>query len=140
MFTDAGSAMRYMKSGKAIFTIESKRTGKHFTYRLNFKKEGDERSPIFVSVLTGQDNNNNYSYFGFIKNSGELTMRQEKAKIALDSISVNAFKWAYERLSAGILPDDLVIRHNGRCGRCQRLLTVPESIDTGLGPECAKKA
>ena len=28
-------------------------------------------------------------------------------------------------------------RHEGRCGRCGRALTVPESIDTGFGPHCA---
>jgi hypothetical protein len=27
--------------------------------------------------------------------------------------------------------------HEGRCGRCGRKLTVPESIESGFGPECA---
>jgi hypothetical protein len=31
------------------------------------------------------------------------------------------------------------VYHEGRCGRCNRKLTVPESIETGLGPECASK-
>ena len=26
--------------------------------------------------------------------------------------------------------------HEGRCGRCGRKLTVPESIEAGYGPEC----
>lgn len=29
--------------------------------------------------------------------------------------------------------------HEGRCGRCGRKLTVPESIETGIGPDCAKR-
>lgn len=29
--------------------------------------------------------------------------------------------------------------HMGHCGRCNRALTVPESIINGIGPECAKK-
>ena len=27
--------------------------------------------------------------------------------------------------------------HEGRCGKCGRKLTVPESLTSGLGPECA---
>lgn len=33
----------------------------------------------------------------------------------------------------------LQVWHEGRCGRCGRKLTVPSSIETGLGPECAGK-
>lgn len=33
----------------------------------------------------------------------------------------------------------LLYYHEGRCGRCARRLTVPESIINGIGPECAKK-
>ena len=32
----------------------------------------------------------------------------------------------------------LEVWHEGRCGRCNRALTVPESIASGIGPECAK--
>ena len=28
--------------------------------------------------------------------------------------------------------------HEGRCGRCARRLTVPASVASGIGPECAK--
>jgi hypothetical protein len=28
--------------------------------------------------------------------------------------------------------------HEGKCGRCGRLLTVPSSIESGIGPECSK--
>ena len=30
------------------------------------------------------------------------------------------------------------IMHEGRCCRCNRTLTHPDSIKTGIGPECAK--
>jgi len=38
--------------------------------------------------------------------------------------------------SSSIHPE-LVVRHEGRCGRT---LTVPESIERGIGPECIKHA
>jgi hypothetical protein len=37
------------------------------------------------------------------------------------------------------MPDGVVIWHEGRCGRCGRRLTVPESIESGYGPECIGK-
>jgi hypothetical protein len=37
------------------------------------------------------------------------------------------------------LPKGLKVHHEGRCCRCGRKLTVPESIETGLGPECASR-
>jgi predicted metal-dependent hydrolase len=30
------------------------------------------------------------------------------------------------------------VHHEGKCGRCGRLLTVPSSIESGIGPECSK--
>jgi hypothetical protein len=37
------------------------------------------------------------------------------------------------------LPEGYKVQHAGRCGRCARTLTVPSSIELGLGPECATK-
>ena len=30
-------------------------------------------------------------------------------------------------------------RFEGKCRKCNRKLTNPDSIDNGIGPECAKK-
>jgi hypothetical protein len=38
------------------------------------------------------------------------------------------------------LPGSVDVLHSGRCGRCGRTLTTPDSIERGLGPECAHKA
>ena len=37
------------------------------------------------------------------------------------------------------IPEHLEIFHEGRCCACGRKLTTPESILSGIGPECAKK-
>jgi hypothetical protein len=34
------------------------------------------------------------------------------------------------------LPSHIKVCHCGHCGRCGKLLTVPESIKSGLGPIC----
>ena len=31
------------------------------------------------------------------------------------------------------------VHHEGKCGKCGRPLTVPESVKTGLGPICSGK-
>jgi hypothetical protein len=47
-----------------------------------------------------------------------------------------AFAWFWDRLRNGNLPEQVEVHHEGRCGRCGRALTVPESIESGFGPEC----
>ena len=34
------------------------------------------------------------------------------------------------------VPDNLRVYHEGKCCRCGRTLTTPESIKKGIGPEC----
>ena len=40
----------FLTGGKAIITLESKRTGKWFTYKINKAKKSDDKSPYFVSL------------------------------------------------------------------------------------------
>jgi hypothetical protein len=46
------------------------------------------------------------------------------------------FETVMAHLRAKIKMPNLEIWHEGRCGRCGRKLTVPESIHNGYGPEC----
>jgi hypothetical protein len=62
----------------------------------------------------------------------------KKSRIGPDAPSAKAFAWLFPKLAAGAKLDDLVeLYHEGRCGRCGRTLTVPESVATGFGPNCA---
>lgn len=67
-----------------------------------------------------------------------------KSPIEMDASSAKAFAWIFARLVAGreLASNDgahtVTIRHADRCARCARPLTVPASIDTGFGPDCAK--
>jgi hypothetical protein len=64
--------------------------------------------------------------------NGQLVFFHGKA----DAMVTIAFGWAWRHPDS----DKLEVWHEGRCGRCGRRLTVPESIESGLGPECATKA
>lgn len=140
------NAKQFILAGNAYFTIDNGK-GEHFTYRVN-AYEGKSQSMIdkfFVSLLTGPDNTRNYTYMGILDGShqtwrkGETFKPTAKSKVQADALSWRVFEWFVSRAFSNIpLPEGYDIKHSGRCGRCGRMLTVPESIDSGIGPECAK--
>jgi hypothetical protein len=133
-FTAADVTVRFMLGGNAIVTFQSEKTGAHFTYRISTKK--GQASPHFVAVLTGPEQ---YSYLGCIF-GGKVYAHGRKSKIGQEAPSAKAFMWAWKKLSAGTMPEVMSVYHEGRCGRCQRRLTDPESIRTGMGSTCAGRA
>ena len=137
-FTDAAAALAFMTGGNATVTLVSTKTGTRFTYRLRANDEGDV---FFVSLLGGPDNESDYRYMGRIARGVFWQGRKvpKPGDVGPDAPSSLAFKWAWERLAKGVLLDSLEIWHEGRCGRCSRKLTVPSSIASGFGPECAGK-
>lgn len=135
-FTSALSARQFMLGGKATVTLVSAKSGARFTYRIRASEDGRVH---FVSLLNGPDNESAYAYFGYIR-GGIFFHGGVKAKVAADAPSATGFKWAFAMLARNVLPPALEIWHEGRCGRCGRKLTVPSSIASGFGPECADRA
>lgn len=129
--TDALAARTFIRGGNATFTLRSGKTGMRFTYKAALSDDG---SLYFVSVLTGPDNEADFRYLGIIR--GDDFMRTKKSTIGADAPSHIAFVWTWRKLVQGELPNQLEIWHEGRCGRCGRKLTVPESVASGFGPEC----
>ena len=140
-FDSVENVKMFLIGGKAILTLESKKTGRWFTYRIKRAKKDDEKSPFFVSVLTGMNNDSAYTYMGTIFNNDKLSFKLTKnSKIGEDALSYKAFNFFFSLLMENKLHPDMVVYHRGVCGRCGRALTVPESLITGLGPECRKLA
>lgn len=136
---DPNNAARFLYAGNAIFTLRSKKTGTRFTYRVSHKKGGDVS---FVSLLTGSDNTRDYSYMGLLPDdrAGEIRgVGKGKSCTSYDAPSAKAFRYFLDFVWGRNDGAGLEVWHEGRCGRCGRKLTVPESISTGLGPECAGK-
>lgn len=136
--TNVDDIKRFLIGGKAILTLESEKTGRWFTFKIKKAKKDDEKSPFFVSVLAGQDNENSYSYMGTIfNNDGKLTFSlTKKSSMGEDALSYKSFRFFFDLLMVNKLHKDMSIYHRGMCGRCGRTLTVPESLINGLGPEC----
>lgn len=126
-------------AGSARFTLVSRRTGTRFTY---WVRAGDDPTrPIwFVRVLTGSDNENDYTYLGTISANDLKFWHGRKSPISSGAPSARAFEWSWNNhLRYDHIPDGLEVWHEGRCGRCGRTLTTPESVARGIGPECAEK-
>ena len=139
-FATAAAAKPFILGGNATVTLVSLQTGTRFTYRIR-AGAAEPADVWFVSVLTGSDNEADYKYLGRIDSSmrfwgGRKNPRPGDVSSKANSSIAFTFVW-------GILQHDrlhgcLEIWHEGRCGRCNRKLTVPASIESGFGPECVE--
>lgn len=139
----------FMTAGRAVFTIEVPAvfemqygTKPHYTFKVQFKKGNDEwPDTYFVKLLTGPDNTKDFTYFGMLNaDTGEVRITA-KSPYKDDSIVVQLVRRVMQRVwensLEGMEKAGFQLHHEGRCGRCGRVLTVPESVKTGIGPECA---
>lgn len=125
----------FIFGGKAIFTIRNVNTGNRFTYKLTRKKGLEEgvEDVIFVKVLSSPDNTSDYTFIGTIFSKSRYR-HSSKSSFGAECQSSKAIDWVVRNINS--LPDNIEVWHEGRCGRCGRKLTVPESIQSGFGPEC----
>ena len=129
----------FVTAGKATFTVESV-TGHYYTYRITHKEaNGNFSESWLISLLTGPDNTSSYTYLGKLNPSTGAVTLTAGSKFTDNSTPVRVIRWALQIIwGYKELPAGYNIHHEGRCGRCNRLLTVPSSIEGGIGPECAK--
>ncbi len=129
----------FVMGGKAIFTVKNP-VGEWYTFRVS-RKEASASYPEawFVSLLTGPDNTASYTYLGMLSpTTGEVRLTA-RSLYRDDTKPVMVVRWLLKLLWSGKpLPDGYECYHEGRCGRCGRVLTVPESIESGFGPECVR--
>jgi len=126
-------AKQFILAGNATVTVENEQTGGRFTFKVI---QPDDSKPHFVRVLTGNNNETDYTFLGTIFNKANYR-HGRNSRITEQATSAKAFNWVWAHLAD--LPANVHIYHEGRCGRCGRKLTVPSSIKTGFGPECAGK-
>ena len=130
-------AVRFITGGRALFTARSMKTSNRFTFRVSLsKKFGDA---LLVTLVNSANWRN--CYLGqIITENGKLKfIRTRNSQLTFDAIEVRAIRWIIDHLNGQQLPPKLEIWHEGRCGICGRVLTVPESIERGIGPECWTK-
>lgn len=138
--TDPRAVLAFMTAGKATLTLQNAETGNRFTYRVKFAPKRTESDPDtwFVQLLNGPDNTKNFIYIGILRKEKNVLQYiwTSRARVGRETPSVKAFQWALGCFVKDSIPASLEVYHAGKCGRCGRKLTVPESITSGFGPEC----
>jgi hypothetical protein len=126
-------------AGNAIFTVAAP-SGERFTFRARVPKNPRPGVvPIFLGVLVGPNNEADYAYAGMLSRQGDVTVTKA-SRYAADAKPVKVAQWAIKTmLSKGALPEGYTLHHAGRCCRCGRTLTTPESCARGYGDECAAR-
>lgn len=132
--TTVEAVKTFALAGNATLTLKSLQTGTRFTYRIRLSKDG---TIFFVALMNGADNERSFQYLGTIRR--EVYAHGRKSKIGRDAKSAKAFDWFWKSVARRHLPACVEVWHEGRCGRCNRKLTVPESIASGFGPECINR-
>ncbi len=134
--------MTRIASHNGIFTVKSTATGEHRTFRIQTWMEENEdgtRQPKrddrgnltrVVSLLTGSDNNSSYSGFGFVNGERIYVWRRCQGG------QFDKFARMLEKLEQHEEAGRVEVNLEGQCRRCNRRLTTPESVESGIGPVC----
>jgi hypothetical protein len=126
-------ALDFILAGNAIFTVKNVETDNRFTFKVTKHKVDDI---YFVKVLTNPDT---FEFIGTIRKNSDFK-HSMKSRIKNDAKSVLVIDYIIKKLYKNELPNIIEIWHEGKCGRCGRRLTVPDSIESGMGPECSKRS
>ena len=123
----------YIEGGNATVTLRDIEEDIGYTYKIKQVRGEDEK--FFIAFLKGPDNESDFTYIGMMVDGWFRATRS--SKLSIDSLPSKLFIQLLDGLHEGQLPVSLEVWHEGKCARCGRKLTVPESIESGFGPECA---
>jgi len=121
----------YAEGCHGSITARSLATGNHYT----FKFRRSRSAGLLAMVLTDKDQWLNLGVVDFPRRVLRLT---PKSKFSDASQSYLALRWLIKL--AEFNPGVVEVMHDGRCGRCGRPLTHPDSIQAGIGPVCAQRS
>lgn len=133
----------FLLGGRCACVIMNENTGNRFEYYINkpknenpkFNKDGFKT--YFISIRIGKS----LEYAGHMSvniEEGKMKYFQgRKGAVSGDNQAVKALM--YVMTHTNCMPECVKVMHLGKCGRCGRKLTDPESIQRGLGPTCASK-
>lgn len=117
------------KTHNGEVTVVNPQTGGHRTFKIATAQGGNLEGRRIVSLLDGPDNETSYSGFGFAEDYGVKVWRKKSGGVfdTYADMIANPDKWTAKGVE---------YLFSERCRRCNRKLTDPVSIETGLGPVC----
>lgn len=126
------------------YTIKNRRSGEHRTFEIKTQAEDAKfaAGKRVVALLTGPDNTADYKGFGFVEEEGIVIWKSKRGEAGKKS----PYEWYGEMLwslaldsGASSFAQDYQLMMEGTCSVCNRVLTEPESLITGIGPVCREK-
>ena len=126
---------QYILGGNSIFTLYSKKLDIRYTFKIQQDNKNEQR--YFAKVLFGPDNTNDYRYIGLFY-ADTLSLRTSSAAHIPHTAPQFVMLQYFLKIVNGEYPwpETCKFYPSGKCGCCGRVLTTPESIERGFGPEC----
>ena len=113
IFATIEDAKAYILVGDATLTLESRRSGTQFTYRVTRCKDKEQPDLYFVSLLIGDSaDDGQFKYLGIINRNGFRITKN--SGVNANTPSAKAFESFFLSTT---LDAELEVRHEGRCGR-----------------------
>jgi len=114
-----------------LFTVKSLRTGDHRTFRVKTQPADSNFAPgkRVLSYLYGPNNTQDYRGFAFIEDGRILPWRSASA-VCKQYVTMLENLDEHERCNR------IEVHVSTRCRICNRTLTTPESVKSGIGPIC----
>ena len=93
-----------------------------------------------IGLLAGSDNESDYRNFGFVTETGIAVWKKNRGNGQKSAYEIFAqLLWALATGEGAERYPNYSLLTEGRCIRCNRRLTEPQSIITGIGPVCAQR-
>lgn len=114
-----------------IYTVED--DDGHVTLKVARQDDDADFAPgeIIIERLVGRDNENDYQGFGFIKAGRLIVWKKHRNDDGPDR--------RYVAAARVLLADPQSVLTALNCPRCNAVLSSPDSIEAGIGPECQRK-
>ena len=118
-----------------ILTIQNPASGEHRTFRIRRRSEKSKFAPgqRTVGLLVGSCNQTDYQEFAFVGDDGRVILWRKHRESAF-------YQWVAKCLTnPERYVEKVAFNFEARCRRCSRVLSTPDSVSVGLGPECRGK-
>lgn len=119
-------ALEFLLGGNSWFSVKNITTGNHMSYKVVLSNKSQK--PIYFVKAKNE-------FIGTLFDKNKFVY-SKKSDLSIDSPEVKGFAFVFYHLIKKTLPKNVEIWHNGKCGRCGKPLTDPESVARGIGKHC----
>lgn len=139
-FIAQDKAFKFMLAGKSEFILHSTKTNGDFKFKLDKKDSKYNAGEFVYFVFLKMGRTDQYAgVMRFNPNSSEFEFKEKDGgPVKANSIEIRSLMFVINKLYREEAVQYLEVYHVGKCGKCGKKLTTPESILTGLGPSCSK--